>query len=135
MSAIVCRRCEAAITYTFDPATGTGEWRDERATTFGGFCTDGMPHATHEPIPLHVRWQMWQWARKHHPGGIVTKWHLIDAEHRESLAVTPCNLDCSGCGEHLHTEADFAQHFTVPDPTYLNLGECPNDRDPMRRRG
>lgn len=32
---------------------------------------------------------------------------------------------CTGCGVNLHTEADFAKHFIVPDPRYLNWGRCP----------
>lgn len=33
---------------------------------------------------------------------------------------------CSGCQELLETEADFARHFIVRDPRFLNLGDCPN---------
>lgn len=42
-----------------------------------------------------------------------------------SLQNTPCNLTCSGCGRELETEADFAEHFLIPDERYLNLGWCP----------
>jgi hypothetical protein len=28
----------------------------------------------------------------------------------------------------LGTEADFAKHFVVPDPRYLNIGYCPKSR-------
>jgi hypothetical protein len=41
------------------------------------------------------------------------------------LQNTPCGLTCSGCGTLLPTEADFAQHFTIKDERFLNLGECP----------
>ncbi len=43
----------------------------------------------------------------------------------------PCNETifqhghCSGCGEVLHTEGDFARHYLIPDATYKNLGNCP----------
>lgn len=33
---------------------------------------------------------------------------------------------CTGCGELLATEGDFARHYTIPDTRYLNLGDCPN---------
>lgn len=33
---------------------------------------------------------------------------------------------CSQCGIVLATEADFAKHFIVSDPRYVNLGYCPN---------
>lgn len=38
------------------------------------------------------------------------------------------NVPCTGCGEVLETEKDFAGHFMVPDERYLNLGYCPNNR-------
>lgn len=34
-------------------------------------------------------------------------------------------INCAGCNVALFTEADFAQHFFVPNAAYLNLGECP----------
>lgn len=33
--------------------------------------------------------------------------------------------ECSKCGTHLATEADFAKHFDVPDARLYNLGTCP----------
>jgi hypothetical protein len=67
-----------------------------------------------------------------------TKWsvlqHRLDEANAQatrlrrelaSLERTPCNLNCSGCGVLLETEADFAQHFVLSDTRYLNLGECP----------
>ena len=41
------------------------------------------------------------------------------------LYKTTCGLNCSGCGEFLATEADFAEHFYIVNSAYLNLGECP----------
>jgi hypothetical protein len=34
--------------------------------------------------------------------------------------------ECSGCHQPIATERQFADHFTVSDPRYPNLGECPN---------
>jgi hypothetical protein len=45
-----------------------------------------------------------------------------ELQHLESVSF---GRPCSGCGELLATEADFAKHFVVPDPRFLNLGECP----------
>jgi hypothetical protein len=56
---------------------------------------------------------------------LQTKWDLIDDSERPWLEKTPFNHPCSGCGEMLATEADFAKHFFVPDPIYKNLGWCP----------
>jgi hypothetical protein len=39
---------------------------------------------------------------------------------------TPFGNKCSGCGEFLATEEDFAKHYTVPDVQYPSLGHCPN---------
>ncbi|SRR6266498_1180698 len=49
-------------------------------------------------------------------------------EAREQLAeldAMTLDLPCSGCGEMLLTEGDFARHFEVADETFLNLGTCP----------
>ena len=67
-----------------------------------------------------------------------TKWEILNAravELRAALADveqemrglenTRCGLSCSGCGMVLETEKDFAEHFTIPDERYLNLGNCP----------
>lgn len=47
------------------------------------------------------------------------------AHQLEGLDNTPCGLKCGGCGTLLVTEGDFARHFTIPDPRFLNLGNCP----------
>src|SRR5690349_14162830 len=62
-----------------------------------------------------------------------TKWEILTARRdavREYLARmesemyglehTECGLKCSGCGEVLITEKDFAAHFIIPDERYLN---------------
>ena len=67
-----------------------------------------------------------------------TKWSIIQrriellefqaAQLRDELiglACTPCGIQCAKCGTMLETEADFAKHFVVSDPQFLNLGECP----------
>jgi hypothetical protein len=54
-----------------------------------------------------------------------TKWKFIDDSLRAGLDATRCGLTCTGCGEALVTEGDFARHFVIKDPTYLNLGNCP----------
>lgn len=46
----------------------------------------------------------------------------------EGLENTPCGIPCV-CGVTLVTEADFARHYLLANPRYLNLGECPNDPD------
>lgn len=43
----------------------------------------------------------------------------------ESLKTLKCEVNCSGCGQFLATEADFAKHFVIPDEQHWNLGECP----------
>lgn len=43
----------------------------------------------------------------------------------EGLQNTEFGRACSGCGEILETEWDFAKHFVIPDERYLNLGDCP----------
>jgi hypothetical protein len=43
----------------------------------------------------------------------------------DGLKGTDCGLTCSGCGERLETEWDFASHFVIPDERYVNLGGCP----------
>jgi hypothetical protein len=48
-----------------------------------------------------------------------------DKRELQALERTTFGRPCSGCGEVLATEADFAKHFVTPDPRFLNLGECP----------
>jgi hypothetical protein len=55
----------------------------------------------------------------------TTKWDLITEAYHGKLVETSFGHPCSGCGEMLHTEADFARHFIVPDVRYVNLGFCP----------
>lgn len=55
----------------------------------------------------------------------VTKWDLLSEEDRRGLERTTCGVECTGCGEPLITEADFAQHFILYNRTYLNIGYCP----------
>lgn len=55
----------------------------------------------------------------------VTKWDVLSDSERSELAGVPFGRPCSRCGTHLETEADFAQHFAVPDLRYINLGNCP----------
>jgi hypothetical protein len=57
----------------------------------------------------------------------------------EGMKGTDSNLVCSGCGDRLETEWDFASHFVIPDERYVNLGGCPvrdtqytRDRVPVR---
>jgi hypothetical protein len=61
-----------------------------------------------------------------------TKWDLLsESEQRdyENTAFTANGTgDCSQCGEHLATEADFAKHFIISDLRYMNLGDCKNAR-------
>ena len=69
---------------------------------------------------------------------MATKWDVLTARLAEAeakasqlrrelagLDATDCGLRCSGCGEVLATEGDFARHFVVADVRFLNLGECP----------
>jgi hypothetical protein len=58
---------------------------------------------------------------------VSTKWDYLSAAERTALDATPLNLPCSGCGENLATEGDFARHFVLLyGRQYLNLGYCPN---------
>ena len=74
------------------------------------------------------RWQQ-EW-RQAHAGQPFTKWDLLNEREREGYDRTPFVANgtgtCGKCGTVLATEGDFARHFTVADPTYSNLGECPN---------
>lgn len=54
-----------------------------------------------------------------------TKWDLITEAEKADLEKIPFGHRCTGCGELLVTEANFAKHFFVPDPRYKNIGYCP----------
>lgn len=56
-----------------------------------------------------------------------TKWDFMSDWEREKLASQAFGRECTKCHTMLDTEADFAQHFIVANPTYFNLGECPSD--------
>lgn len=55
-----------------------------------------------------------------------SKWDLLSDGERTRLKMIPFNGVCTGCGTPLETEADFAQHFHIPDERYINLGYCPH---------
>ena len=60
-----------------------------------------------------------------------TKADHLTYEEAVALAETPFdNGDgkCSGCGQKLATELDFAAHFTIKDRRHLNLGDCPVEK-------
>lgn len=70
---------------------------------------------------------------------MVTKWDVLktrlDAARQHvadmqaemlGMIKTPLKTPCSACGKVLWTEAEFAQHFIVPDTRYLNVGYCPS---------
>jgi len=67
-----------------------------------------------------------------------TKWEILQERaalqmqeaqkayrYLEALRETTLGIECAGCGEMLETEADFAQHFLIPNEKWLNLGDCP----------
>lgn len=67
-----------------------------------------------------------------------TKWQILNERRTrlaeelakldatiDGLARTNCGLKCSGCGQWLASEREFAEHFVIPDERYLNLGDCP----------
>lgn len=56
---------------------------------------------------------------------MTTKADLITPEELAALDRTPLGYRCTGCGLMLHTEGDFARHFTLIDRVHLNLGNCP----------
>ena len=58
---------------------------------------------------------------------MATKWEILEARRDRHLAQaaefqrelddlekTVCGVSCSGCGEYLRTEKEYAQHFTIP---------------------
>jgi hypothetical protein len=68
----------------------------------------------------------------------TTKWSVLTgrlAALREQAGKIESELEwmrrtafgspCSGCGQMLDTEADFAQHFVISSAAYLNIGACP----------
>ena len=58
-----------------------------------------------------------------------TKWDFLSESERETYSNQTFGsgfMKCSGCGEKIVTEADFAKHFIIPDVRYFNLGNCPN---------
>lgn len=62
-----------------------------------------------------------------------SKWDLLsDSEKRayENTTLTKegTAVECTGCGEELTTEADFAKHFVIDNLHYLNLGHCPKKK-------
>ena len=71
-----------------------------------------------------------------------TKWQILNERRAKAQAAadsiaadfrwmerTVFGRPCIGCGTMLETEADFAQHFVIPDERYLNLGNCPIDKN------
>ena len=56
----------------------------------------------------------------------LTKWDYLMVENQIGLDQTPLNTKCAGCQEPIRSEGDFARHFIVPNPIYLNIGYCPN---------
>lgn len=70
---------------------------------------------------------------------MLTKWEILGLRRDAYLAQaaevqreldglenTNCGITCPGCSMYLRTEKDYAQHFNVPDPRYLEFGNCPN---------
>ena len=70
---------------------------------------------------------------------MTTKWEILEARRDAYLAQaaevqrelddlekTNFGGTCPRCNEYLGTEKDFAQHFTIQDPRYLNFGSCLN---------
>ena len=70
---------------------------------------------------------------------MMTKWEILEAlrdayltraaeiqSELDDLEKTNYGGTCPGCNEYMGTEKDFAQHLTIPDPRYINLGNCPN---------
>lgn len=58
----------------------------------------------------------------------------IEAE-LAGLDRTPFGHECAKCGETLASEGDFARHFLVNDPRWLNLGRCPRAQDGVSHCG
>jgi hypothetical protein len=56
----------------------------------------------------------------------LTKWDFLMAENRIGLDQTPLNVRCAACEEPFRSEGEYARHYIVPNPLYLNIGYCPN---------
>jgi hypothetical protein len=60
----------------------------------------------------------------------LTKWDYLMIEDRIALDQTPLSTPtkCSApeCEVIIRNEGEFARHFIVPNPLYLNIGYCPN---------
>lgn len=65
----------------------------------------------------------WTWLQKRLAGAQAEVDAL--AGQLQGLENTPYDGQCMTCGHYMETEADFAKHYIVRDPRYLNLGECP----------
>lgn len=61
-------------------------------------------------------------------GERITKYELMTRSERAHAHNDKFNGVCSGCGEHLETEADFAKHFVVSDWRYRNIGACDKEK-------
>jgi hypothetical protein len=73
----------------------------------------------------------WTWLQKRLAGAQAQVDAL--AGQIQGLENTELNSDgssttCLTCGVNMHTEADFAKHYIVPDPRYLNIGYCPHNK-------
>ena len=91
-----------------------------RVTTYKVRLEDGREVDIVEPEP-HITP-----TRRADGWGHWTKWDLIgDAERKSLDTIQFTGQSCSGCGESLATEGDFARHFVLDDTRYLNLGNCP----------
>jgi len=100
--------------------TYTGE---QLSTIIDALVTTNGPDALIERLLMDYR----ETRARELPSGPITKWDALHTHERAQLERTPF-MDgvqlCSGCGTPLPTEAAFAQHFTVTDRRYLNLGSC-----------
>lgn len=65
----------------------------------------------------------WTWLQKRLAGAQAEVDAL--AGQIQGLENTSYDGQCMTCGHYMETEADFAKHYIVRDPRYLNLGECP----------
>lgn len=77
--------------------------------------------------PLRTKWEVLD-KRAEKYMKIAERFLLLSIEILEQMQAmdrTRFGEACPGCDEVLETEADFAQHFLIPNETYLNLGRCP----------
>ena len=72
-------------------------------------------------VKLHTKWEILEARRDRYLAEAAEVQRTLD-----DLENTNCGATCPGCNEYLRTEKDYAQHFTIPDTRYLNLGSCPN---------